>query len=584
LTDALWRRLHVAMTPSEAKALIDQWLLAKLEEDADLRDRPPGSAHEVLVFRRTDALTPDLVVNSLTRGEADRLVRQAPPPDYPDDPVFGEFGWSHSGLAGEREFVASDMSDADIARQAFRKPHVEASARLHNGADEVARQLVRVVLEQVGVTVDEAAPAFTAATRFMMRAQADLAEQWRARDLAGWRRWLKDDPAQELVDRLKPGATACLPPAHSSIDHTTVDVATVAFNPSGMSLGQAAAQAIPEIARMERIKPGRVKDYQIAVRTFIEWLGRDPDMAEIDSAMAGRFKLDLTYYPSNVSKRLPYRNLTTFADRLAAAKDAADEQVLHARTINGKYITPIRRVFMWQKSNGHQFGNPFDGILAAKPKQPDPHEERRDFSPSEIRALFNQPLFTGSAGGSHLPLYRPGSHRVSDWRFWVPLICLFTGMRLNEACGLALVDFKTESGIDYIHVRDDEPGQSLKTGSARRKVPIHSELIKVGLVRWVGELRTAGHNRLFHELELNSLEYFSGIPSKFLNRLVRKIADPVPDMPGKLVFHSTRHTVISRLRAAEVRMDVSKDIVGHEQGETHGDYGDSDMLTRKTVT
>ena len=50
------------------------------------------------------------------------------------------------------------------------------------------------------------------------------------------------------------------------------------------------------------------------------------------------------------------------------------------------------------------------------------------------------------------------------------------------------------------------------------------------------------------------------------------------------MFHSTRHTVTTRLRAADVRMDVAKELIGHEQGEVHAGYGHFPLpLLRDTV-
>jgi hypothetical protein len=42
------------MTPEDAKALIDEWLLRKLDEDADIRDLRPGERHRIVVFRHTE--------------------------------------------------------------------------------------------------------------------------------------------------------------------------------------------------------------------------------------------------------------------------------------------------------------------------------------------------------------------------------------------------------------------------------------------------------------------------------------------------------------------------------------------------
>ena len=65
LTDRLWRALHNAMTPTEAKRLVDQWLQAKLEEDADIRDLPRRPLHDVVAFRRGAPWAPDEVVETL---------------------------------------------------------------------------------------------------------------------------------------------------------------------------------------------------------------------------------------------------------------------------------------------------------------------------------------------------------------------------------------------------------------------------------------------------------------------------------------------------------------------------------------
>ena len=93
--------------------------------------------------------------------------------------------------------------------------------------------------------------------------------------------------------------------------------------------------------------------------------------------------------------------------------------------------------------------------------------------------------------------------------------------------------------------------------------------------------RDAGRVRLFDELKPDSKGYFSHKPSKRLNALIERIVDADPDEPGKLVFHSTRHTVATRLRAANVRKDVSEAIVGHEGTDTHSGYGTSDIPTLK---
>lgn len=135
--------------------------------------------------------------------------------------------------------------------------------------------------------------------------------------------------------------------------------------------------------------------------------------------------------------------------------------------------------------------------------------------------------------------------------------------------------------MSYFHVRDELEGQSLKSDAARRRVPLHSALIDIGILDHIQQLRASGAERLFPDLHSDKDGYFSARPSRFYQRVLARIADPEPDDPGKLTFHSSRHTVMTRLRNAEVRQDVSREIVGHQQEDVHAGYGTYSIPTLK---
>ena len=86
-------------------------------------------------------------------------------------------------------------------------------------------------------------------------------------------------------------------------------------------------------------------------------------------------------------------------------------------------------------------------------------------------------------------------------------------------------------------------------------------------------LRTSGEKRLFPDLRAGARGYLSDIPSKFFADLIdRALGKDAP-----VVFHSFRHTFITRLRAAKVEPLLRMAIVGHDPGETHEGYGDQDI-------
>ncbi len=405
----------------------------------------------------------------------------------------------------------------------------------------------------------------------MIRAHRDVQEAMSVRDRAAWRPGLDEDPASDLYERVS-SSLAALPPAPAR---------PVLTGRAAMTLGEAAREAIPEIARAEEFKLKREKDYEKAVATFIAWRGYDPRLGDVTPQDAGNYNVALGRYPTNWKKRKAYRDLATFEERRAKAVELDDPAVLLAGTINTKYLGPLKAIYEWQRKAGSGLVDPFAGISTRKPRRTDPRVTRRDFSISELQRLFALPMFTGSKGPRNEPLYQPGPVRISDHRFWVPLICIFSGLRLNEACGLAIADIKSEGGILYMHVRDEMEGQSIKAAASRRKVPLHHELITLGFPEFVNRMRESGADRLFPELRLSASGYYSEAPSKFFKKVIERIVDPDPDEPGKLVFHSTRHTATSRLRAADVRKDVSEEIIGHESKDTHSGYGKVDIPTLK---
>ena len=333
--------------------------------------------------------------------------------------------------------------------------------------------------------------------------------------------------------------------------------------------------AVPEIARAQSLKVKRVKDYRVAARCFTEWFGRDLDLTEITPELAASYKTDLTYYPANGAKRPQYRDLS-FKDRIVKARDEGEGKVLDAGTINTKYLAPMRRIYEYHIKNGLKAklpSNPFEGIAAEKRRKTDLSAKRREFNAREVNALLELPLFVGSKALSQRGLYQAGEKRVSDYRYWVPLIALFTGARLNEICALAVADFAEEDGIPYLVIREDGEGQSLKSQAAFRRVPLHKQLIELRFPEFVEKQRALGRTRLFEELELDADGYVSADASKFLNRLVDRIEQPGLMDVGELVFYSTRHTVIGQLRSNDVREDVSMEIVGHELDSVHSGYG-----------
>jgi integrase len=143
---------------------------------------------------------------------------------------------------------------------------------------------------------------------------------------------------------------------------------------------------------------------------------------------------------------------------------------------------------------------------------------REPFSLEQLRAIFSAPLYTGCQD-DEAGYAVPGPNRPRRGRFWVPLLGLWTGMRLNECCQLLVDDIAVRDGTDVIIVcasEDDE--KQVKTEAGVRVVPIHPELRRLGFLAHVAAMRAAGERRLFPELRRGVQGNFSDPFQKWFSR------------------------------------------------------------------
>lgn len=230
------------------------------------------------------------------------------------------------------------------------------------------------------------------------------------------------------------------------------------------------------------------------------------------------------------------------------------------------------------------------GMTAVSPDSPDrpsvnhcpagAKAVEKAFSRTDLSAIFSGYLYTGTE--------LEKSNTVFPYQFWLPLLGLLTGGRLNELCQLDTEDVrKTQAeGIWTISMMDDELDRplpkSLKNQSSRRVLPIHSELIRMGFLAFVEQAISEGRHKLFSDgLTYNSKKGWGSIASHFFCRFPSR-STPASgyffkcgirerDAEGKTDrknFHSFRHTFtdLARDSGAEAYL-VLPDLTGHSRGK-----------------
>lgn len=159
----------------------------------------------------------------------------------------------------------------------------------------------------------------------------------------------------------------------------------------------------------------------------------------------------------------------------------------------------------------------------------------------------------------HSPVFQDKLDDVGDPLFWAPLIALHMGLRSEEILQLYVSDIQVIDDIPCIVLRQG-PGQSLKSLAARRTVPIHDNLLKLGLMKLIALRQREDEPRLFPWIERsqNKKTFTETFSKRFTRyRQDHKVYDKQRD------FHSLRTTFNHLLIVAECPDTQRRALMGH---------------------
>lgn len=145
-------------------------------------------------------------------------------------------------------------------------------------------------------------------------------------------------------------------------------------------------------------------------------------------------------------------------------------------------------------------------------------------------------------------------------RWWVPLIALHSGMRLEEICRLRPADVVPMHSVMCFNIREHPDGWTPKTEAGERLVPVHSFLLELGFLEFVERRRQEGASRVFPELRSSGRDNKLG---QALGRDFGRLKTGLGIGP-KTVFHSFRHTFRTVLESADLEERWIDAVMGHE--------------------
>lgn len=306
--------------------------------------------------------------------------------------------------------------------------------------------------------------------------------------------------------------------------------------------------------KLEKIRSDKdFNDMKRKVLRFIELLG-DPVANEVTPTMIDQAVLDSRKMPKEQGNAqgktaiemlglgLEPRKLQTTNNYLNAAKDFLSWSYIRQRI-------------------GHDYSKMINEFKVQTEQE---SSKRRSWNSHELQIIFYSYLYRydGAENGK-----KDGREVIGYARFWVPLIGLFTGARLEEICSLRTDNIVEIDGVWCFDMAEfDERGNPIKKNKASIRVfPIHKHLIKIGLVKYAKFRKEKNELMLFDEKK--SEGKWSTSLSKWFNRTFKKrIGFPVGE--NEIVFHSFRSNVVDEFEMAGISEEVYSRVTGHSTGGT----------------
>ena len=138
--------------------------------------------------------------------------------------------------------------------------------------------------------------------------------------------------------------------------------------------------------------------------------------------------------------------------------------------------------------------------------------------------------------------------QCEEWVYYFVLLAAYSGARRSEIANLKMSDFKVDAdGISYFIIKKG------KTAAAVRRVPIHSELIKRGLLHYV----KASTDLLFSVAHQN--------PNRVTDAFNDLLSLKTSEFGERLSLHSLRHTFVTKARSKGVEIGTVQELVGHSK-------------------
>ncbi len=314
---------------------------------------------------------------------------------------------------------------------------------------------------------------------------------------------------------------------------------TTASTESGMSISEVLNEMLQSTTRAEKTAAGIKANVQL----LIEWRGDIP-IRTLTRADLNDFRDNcLRKLPANATKMKTYDGMSV----KEVVETYEGNQYISTRTVNNK-MNAIVQLMVHALDNGH-----IDFAPIKKLKIPEGKKiGGKEFTGTELKKMVGL-LEENPKYPSH---------------YWIPLLGMYTGARLNELCQLHTNDVYELDGVWVVDINENDAATThkhLKNASSERLVPIHPELIRRGFIDFIQNRQSISESPIpiFKDLAYRENHGYRSRLSNWFNKRFKPEFYKGP--ANQKNFHSLRYNFIQRCHNQDDPLDdrAVMELTGH---------------------